>query len=68
MPIVLYSISEATNWLTKQGQKITEKGLRKAILRGDLRCIRMGSHYILPQEDLDLFLSNPPHRGRPEKG
>jgi len=68
MPIVLYSISEAVYWLTKQGRSITEKGLRKAILRGDIRYIRMGSHYVLPQEDLELFLVNPPRRGRPVKG
>lgn len=68
MPIVLYSISEAANWLTEQGRSITEKGLRKAILRGDLRYIRMGSLYVLPQEDLELFLVNPPRRGRPAKG
>jgi len=68
MPIVLYSISEAADWLTGQGQKITEKGLRKAIIRGDLRHIRIGSLYVLLQEDLEGFLANPPRRGRPAKG
>lgn len=66
MPIVLYSISEATDWLAKHGRTITEKGLRKAALRGDLRYIRMGSHYVLPQEDLEVFVGNPPRRGRPK--
>lgn len=68
MPIVLYTISEAVEWLVEQGRMITEKGLRKAILRGDLRCIHLGSHYVVPQEDLAGFLINPPRRGRPEKG
>ena len=68
MPIVLYSVSEAVNWLMRQGRKITEKGLRKAILRGDLKCLRMGQHYVVSQEELEVFLINPPHRGRPEKG
>lgn len=67
MPIVLYSVSEAVNWLMRQGRKITEKGLRKAILRGDLRCIHMGRHYVISREELEVFLTNPPHRGRPEK-
>ncbi len=67
MPIVLYSISEAVNWLTNQGRIITEKGLRKAIERGDLRHIRFGYHYVVPQDDLKTFLGNPPRRGRPEK-
>lgn len=68
MPIVLYSISEATDWLAEHGRTITEKGLRKAALRGDLRCIYMGSHPVLSQEELELFLANPPPLGRPEKG
>lgn len=67
MPIVLYSIPEAANWLAKHGLTITEEGLRKAASRGDLRYIRMGSHYVLPQEDLEAFKENPPHRGRPVK-
>lgn len=67
MPIVLYSVSEAVDWLMKQGRTITEKGLRRAILRGGLRCIYMGSHPVLSQEELELFLANPPPLGRPIK-
>ena len=68
MPIALYSVSEAADWLAKHGRTITEKGLRKAALRGDLRYIRMGPHYVLLQEDLEMFLENPPPRGRQVKG
>ena len=68
MPIVLYSVSEAVNWLMGQGRKITGKGLRRAISRGDLRCIHMGEHPVVPQEELEAFIENPPRRGRPIKG
>ena len=69
MPIILFSVSEATEWLVGQGREITEKGLRKAVERGDLRCIHIErSHYVLSQEDLKIFRDNPPHRGRPVKG
>jgi hypothetical protein len=68
MPIILFSVSEATEWLVRQGREITEKGLRKAVERGDLRCIHIEeSHYVLSQEELEVFRDNPPQRGRPKK-
>jgi hypothetical protein len=67
MPVVLYSITEAVDWLSKHGIKMTDKGLRQAIIRGDLRNIRMGTVYVLTQDDLEYFIANPPRRGRPRK-
>ena len=67
MPVVLYSIPEAVDWLASQGMAITDKGLRRAIARSDLRHIRMGTVYVLTQDDLETFLENPPRRGRPPK-
>jgi hypothetical protein len=68
MPIILFSVSEAVEWLSGQDREITEKGLRKAVERGDLGCIHVTeSHYVLSQEDLEKFRDNPPQLGRPKK-
>ncbi len=64
MPIILYSVREAREWLEARGRVITEKGLRKAMKRGDLTFKLMGSVYIVCEDDLQTFLDNPPHLGR----
>lgn len=63
MPI--YTVPEAVFWLVDHGMPIGEKGLRQAIHRDDLRHIRMGSVYVISEEDLQHFLENPPKLGRP---
>ena len=67
MPITLYSVREARDWLQAQGREITEKGLRKAMDRGDLPYKLMGSIYVVCEDDLRTFLESPPPRGRPQK-
>lgn len=64
MPVVLYSVREARDWLQAHGRVITEKGLRKAIKRGALPFKLMGSVHVVCEDDLQVFLENPPHRGR----
>lgn len=56
MPIVLYSVREACDWLTGNGRKISQKGLRKAMGRGDLPYKMVGSTYIICEDDLRYFL------------
>ena len=68
MPIILYSVPEAVDWLSRNGMKITREGLHRAMKRGAIHHTRMGSIHVLSQEDLEYFLKNPPHRGRPIKG
>ena len=67
MPIVLYSVREACNWLHVNGKEITEKGLRKAMKRGSVPFKVMGSTYVLCEDDLQGFLDNPPPLGRRPK-
>lgn len=67
MPIVLYSVHEARDWLESQGRVITEKGLRKAMERGGLPYKLIGSLYVVCEDDLQAFLESPPRRGRPKK-
>ena len=67
MPITLYSVQEARDWLEAQGRVITEKGLRRAMDRGDLPYKLVGSIHVLCEDDLRAFLENPPHLGRPKK-
>lgn len=64
MPIILYSVHEARDWLEAQGKAITEKGLRKAIYRGDLPFKLIGSVHVICEDDLRTFLENPPRLGR----
>jgi len=67
MPITLYSVREAREWLKREGREITEKGLRSAMERGDLPFKIMGSIYVLLEDDLQDFLDNPPQLGRHKK-
>jgi len=67
MPITLYSVREAHEWLKREGREITEKGLRSAMERGDLPFKIMGSIYVLLEDDLQDFLDNPPQLGRHKK-
>ena len=67
MPITLYSVREARDWLEEHGREITEKGLRKAMERGDLPFKLIGSMYVVCEDDLRTFLENPPRLGRHPK-
>ena len=67
MPIILYSVREARDWLEEHGRQITEMGLRRAMERGDLSFKLMGSMYVVCEDDLQTFLENPPLRGRRRK-
>jgi len=64
MPIILYSVKEARDWLEFQGRDITEKGLRKAMHRGDIPYKLIGSVHVICEDDLRTFLDNPPRLGR----
>lgn len=65
MPI--YTVPEAVEWLEDHGRSIGEKGLYRAIERDDIRHLRMGTVYIVSEDDLRHFLENPPPRGRPPR-
>ena len=58
MPIILYSVREARDWLEGQGRKITEKGLRRAMERGDLPFKIIGSLHVVCEDDLRTFWEN----------
>ena len=64
MPITLYSVREARDWLQAHGRVVTETGLRKAMERGDLPFKLIGSLHVVCEDDLEDFLENPPSRGR----
>lgn len=66
MPIILYSVREARDWLQVQGREITEKGLRRAMDRGALPYKLIGSIHVVCEDDLRAFLESPPRRGRPK--
>lgn len=68
MPLTIYSVKEACNELANRNWKITDKGLRKAMQRGQLRYKKIGSTYVITKDDLEeYFRRGRPHRGRRRK-
>jgi len=68
MPLTIYTVKEACNELADRGWKITDKGLRKAMVRGELGYKKIGSVYVVTRDELEeYFKGGRKHRGRPRK-
>lgn len=68
MPLTIYTVREACNELADRDWIITDKGLRKAMDRGELRYKKIGNIYVITEDDLEeYFQRGRPHRGRRPK-
>ncbi len=56
MPLILYTVKEACDELAEQGLGITDKGLRKAMLRGDISYKKIGKVYVITGDELDEYI------------
>ena len=64
MPLTLYTVREACDELANRRWIITDKGLRKAMDRGELRYKHIGSIRVITADDLEEYFQ----RGRPRRG
>ena len=64
MPLTIYTVREACNELADRDWIITDKGLRKAMDRGELRYKTIGSIRVITEDDLEEYFQ----RGRPRRG
>jgi len=64
VPLVIYTVKEACSELARQGWMITDKGLRKAMQRGDLGYKKIGSVYVITEDELQEYIK----KGRPHPG
>ena len=64
MPLTIYTVREACNELAARDWIITDKGLRKAMDRGELRYKQIGSIRVITEDDLEEYFQ----RGRPRRG
>jgi hypothetical protein len=68
MPLTIYTVKEACKELADRDWEITDKGLRKAMDRGELLYKKIGNTYVITKDDLEeYFQRGRPHRGRRPK-
>jgi beta-glucosidase/6-phospho-beta-glucosidase/beta-galactosidase len=64
MPLTIYTVKEACKELADRNWEITDKGLRKAMDRGELLYKKIGKTYVITEDDLKDYIQ----RGRPRRG
>jgi len=64
VPLIIYTVKEACSELAKRDWEITDKGLRKAMKRGDLRYKKIGTVYVITRDELQEYIK----RGKPHPG
>ena len=64
MPLTIYTVSEACDELANRDWIISDKGLRKAMDRGDLSYKQIGNVRVITEDDLAEYIQ----RGRPRLG
>lgn len=68
VPLTIYTVREACDELAGRGWKITDKGLRKAMLRGELRYKKIGNVFVVTEDELEEYFGRGRRRrGRPRK-
>ena len=67
MPLILYTVREAVDWLAQKGRFLGRVQLSKYCKEKRIRAVLVGREYLIFEEDLEAFSRLKMKRGRPRK-